>query len=183
MNTASSNFWISGLQTSNRLLRDGLNDEAETQLQTEAGVSYGTVAYMSPEQARARQVNAQTDIFSFGIVLYEMVTRKQPFTGETINHTIVAILEKEPPPLSEFAKNYPPEIERIIFKALAKNKDERYQSAKDLLVDLKNLQKRLEFEGTFGAFADRRHFRLYKPAQPNSNCRSGDAGFRSREDK
>jgi serine/threonine-protein kinase len=147
------------------VVADGLNEEAETQMQTEAGVVMGTVAYMSPEQARARPVNAQTDIFSFGIVLYEMVTRKQPFTGETINHTIVAILEKEPPPLSEFAKNYPPEIERIIFKALAKNKDERYQSAKDLLVDLKNLQKRLEFEGTFGALPTDGDFRYMKPAQ------------------
>jgi serine/threonine protein kinase len=80
----------------------------------------GTVSYMSPEQARAQRVDARTDIFSFGIMLYEMLTGQQPFTGETFSHTIVAILEKEPPPLSQFISSFPPEIERIIKNCLAK---------------------------------------------------------------
>ncbi len=120
--------------------------DTDTIMQTQAGVILGTAAYMSPEQAGGNTVDTRTDIFSFGVVLYEMLTRRQPFTGDTIIHRIVAILEKEPPPLSHFVKNYPPEIERILFKTLAKNADERYQSAKDLLTDLKSLQKRLEFE-------------------------------------
>ncbi|MFN2393913.1 MAG: serine/threonine protein kinase, partial [Pyrinomonadaceae bacterium] len=99
---------------------------------------------MSPEQARGKTVDARTDIFSLGVVLYEMLAGQQPFTGETINHIIVAILEQEPPPLSQFVQDYPGEMERIVGKALAKNADERYQTAKELLTDLKSLQKRLE---------------------------------------
>jgi len=81
---------------------------------TAKGAILGTVNYMSPEQARGKRVDARTDIFSFGVVLYEMLTGEQPFRGETINHTIVAILEKEPRPVSQFISNYPPPIERII---------------------------------------------------------------------
>jgi len=125
-----------------------VDEESETkmQVQTKAGMVMGTVAYMSPEQARGALVDARTDIFSFGVLLYKMLTGEQPFTGETINHTIVAILEKEPPTLSQFVNDYPLEIENIIFKCLAKNPNDRYQSAKDLLVDLKSLQKNWDFE-------------------------------------
>ncbi len=135
------------------------DEEAQTQMQTQAGMIMGTAAYMSPEQASGKAVDARTDVFSLGVVLYEMLTRRQPFTGETIIQTIVAILEKEPLPVSQFVKDYPSEIERIIFKSLAKNKDERYQSAKDLLMDLKSLQKRLEFE-----------VELERTASPNNNA-------------
>ncbi|MBC7913672.1 MAG: protein kinase [Pyrinomonadaceae bacterium] len=128
-----------------------LDEDTETrmQVQTQAGMIMGTVAYMSPEQARGRTVDGRTDIFSLGVVLYEMLTHRQPFTGETINHTIITILEKEPPPISQFVSDYPAEIERIIKKALAKNADARYQLAKDLLADLKALQKRLDLEAEF----------------------------------
>jgi serine/threonine protein kinase len=124
-----------------------LDAEAETRMLrlTQPGMIVGTVAYMSPEQARGKTVDARTDIFSLGVTLYEMIGRRHPFLGETISHTMVAILEKEPPPLAAIVKDAPAELEQIINLALAKNADERYQSAPALLADLKRLQKRLEF--------------------------------------
>jgi serine/threonine protein kinase/lipopolysaccharide biosynthesis regulator YciM len=124
------------------------DEDAETwmQVHTQAGMILGTVAYMSPEQARGREVDARTDIFSLGVVLYEMLAGQQPFTGETINHTIVAIMENEPPALSRFIKDYPFEIEKIVKKCLAKNPTERYQSAKDLYDDIKEIKQDLDFQ-------------------------------------
>jgi len=98
---------------------------------------------MSPEQARGDETDPRTDLWSLGVVLYEMAARKTPFTGETVNHTLVAILEKEPEPL----ENAPGELQRIIRKALTKDVDMRYQSARDLLIDLKNLRRDLDFKG------------------------------------
>jgi serine/threonine protein kinase/Tol biopolymer transport system component len=122
-----------------------VNAEAETraQLQTQAGVIMGTVAYMSPEQARGNAVDARTDIFSLGAVLYEMLTGDKPFTGETVSHIIVAVIEKEAPRLSASGKQFPIELEKIIDRTLAKQLNQRYQSAKALLADLKSLQTRL----------------------------------------
>jgi eukaryotic-like serine/threonine-protein kinase len=124
----------------------GLEGSTLLQSQTAHGVILGTVSYMSPEQARGKRVDARSDIFSFGIVLYEMLTGEQPFTGETVNHTIVAILEKEPPPVSQFISGYPPEIEKIIKNCLAKKADERYSTAKSLLDDLTELRDELAFQ-------------------------------------
>ena len=114
--------------------------------QTEPGLIMGTVSYMSPEQARGRQTDARTDIWSLGVVLYEMLAGKVPFTGETMSHAIVSILEKEPPPFSTAGFAVPVDLERITFRALAKNLDSRYQTTTDLLDDLISLKKRLEFE-------------------------------------
>ena len=124
-----------------------LEPEAETSIQrlTQAGMVMGTIAYMSPEQGRGGTVDARTDIFSLGVVLYEMLTLRHPFKGETNHHTMVAILEKEPPPLARVVKDVPDELEQIINKALAKKADERYKSAQAMSNDLKQLQKRLEF--------------------------------------
>ena len=113
---------------------------------TTAGTVMGTVQYMSPEQARGLPVDARTDIFSFGVVLYEMLTGQPPFRGETQSHQIVAILEREPQPLSQVAPDVPPELVRIVGKALAKSKDDRYQTARDLAVDLKQLRRRLDVD-------------------------------------
>jgi tetratricopeptide (TPR) repeat protein len=112
---------------------------------TESGVVMGTPRYMSPEQARGEKVDARTDLFSLGVMLYEMVAGRAPFVGATTSEMIAAILRDEPPPLTSHAPDAPPELERIIGQALRKNREERYQTAADLLADLKQLQRDLEF--------------------------------------
>ncbi|HEY7910754.1 MAG TPA: protein kinase [Blastocatellia bacterium] len=113
---------------------------------TKPGVVFGTVSYMSPEQARGISVDARTDIFSLGVVIYEMVTSRRPFEGATASDLIVAILEKDPLPLARTAEHLPAQLEWIVTKALRKNRDERYQTIKDLGVDLKNLKQSIELE-------------------------------------
>ena len=123
------------------------NLEAATELRTAPGLIMGTVNYMSPEQARARDVDARSDIWSTGIMIYEMVVGTKPFGGPTSAHTIVEILEKEPPPLTEVGPaGMPLELQRIVARSLAKHPDERYQTAKDMMLDLRNLKKRLELD-------------------------------------
>ena len=113
---------------------------------TDPGTVMGTAAYMSPEQARGQNVDALTDIFSLGVVIYEMIAGRAPFEGETASHVIVSILEKEPPPLTRSSPDTPSELERIVTKALAKDKDERYQTVKDLQIDLKRLKQRRDVD-------------------------------------
>ncbi|HKO99881.1 MAG TPA: protein kinase [Pyrinomonadaceae bacterium] len=113
-------------------------------VQTEPGVVMGTTAYMSPEQTRALDVDPRTDIWSLGVVLYEMVTGKAPFKSDTASDTSAAILKSEPPPLSEWVPEIPFELERIVRKALQKDREERYQVVKDLQLDLKSLKRDLE---------------------------------------
>ena len=129
--------------------------EAETlvQDQTQTGMVMGTAAYMSPEQARGARVDARSDIFSFGCVLYEALCGRKPFAGETINHTIVAIMEQQPVALSELIERCPAEIERITGKCLAKDARARYQTAKDLLNDLKEFKDELSFQAKLGRTA------------------------------
>ncbi|MEP6569534.1 MAG: protein kinase [Acidobacteriota bacterium] len=114
-------------------------------VKTSPGMVMGTVQYMSPEQARGNEVDARTDIWSLGVVLYEMVTGRVPFAGETPSHVIVSLMESEPPLLTRYSRS-PAELERIVTKALRKNKDERYQTASDLALDLKSLKQELEVE-------------------------------------
>jgi serine/threonine-protein kinase len=111
---------------------------------TSAGALIGTTRYMSPEQAKGTSVDARTDLWSLGVVLYEMIARKAPFGGETPTETISLILQREPPPLHTYTIEVPAELERIVNKSLTKNRDERYQSAEDLLTDLRNLKRKLE---------------------------------------
>jgi len=121
----------------------GSEDATRIQVNTNPGVVMGTVNYMSPEQARGNPTDARTDIWSLGVVLFEMLARKVPFSGDTTSHTIVSILEKEPLVL----ENVPAELQRIVRKALTKDLDMRYQSARDLLIDLKNLRRDLDIQG------------------------------------
>jgi serine/threonine-protein kinase len=115
-------------------------------LNTDAGTVMGTANYMSPEQAKGTSVDARTDLWSLGSVLYEMVAGQLPFASETPTETISLILQREPPPLTRYAPAAPAELERIVTKTLTKNRDERYQTAKDLLVDLRNLKRKLELD-------------------------------------
>ncbi|MBL8205853.1 MAG: serine/threonine-protein kinase [Blastocatellia bacterium] len=122
------------------------NEEAETaRPSTLPGMIVGTASYMAPEQAQGKQVDARNDIFSFGIVFYEMLTGRRPFAGETALESISSMLKDEPPPLRQMLSAVPSEIERIVNKTLRKDREERYQTAKDLLLDLKEAKRDLEF--------------------------------------
>ncbi len=115
---------------------------------SEPGVVRGTARYMSPEQARGLVVDARSDIFSLGSVIYEMITGRAAFEGDTASDVIAEILKGEPPPAAEFSPEVPPEIERIIGKALRKDRESRYQAIKDLLIDLQDFKKDREFQQT-----------------------------------
>jgi TolB-like protein/Tfp pilus assembly protein PilF len=117
-----------------------------TLVKTNAGVVMGTVSYMSPEQARGLEVDARTDIWSLGVLVYEMATGRLPFTGETASDVNASILKTEPPLLTRLAPEAPTELERIVSKTLSKDREERYQTAKDLVIDLKRLKQRLDVE-------------------------------------
>jgi serine/threonine protein kinase/DNA-binding NarL/FixJ family response regulator len=113
---------------------------------TTPGTILGTVQYMSPEQARGQEVDARTDIFSLGIVLYEIVAGGPPFGAKSGPDVLAAILEKEPPPLARFNDEAPAELQRIVSKCLRKEPDDRYQTMKGLLADLKELRDELALE-------------------------------------
>src|SRR5438034_6563833 len=121
-------------------------DEALLLVETNLGSVLGTVRYMSPEQAFGAQVDKSTDIWSLGVVLYEMVTGHTPFTGDTPREVMSSILEKEPPQLTTYVAHIPAELQQIVSKTLRKDREERYRSAHDLLEALKGLRHKLEVE-------------------------------------
>jgi len=127
-----------------------LRDKVQDKNSSDSGMVMGTLRYMSPEQARGEKVDARTDIFSLGVVLYQMIAGCTPFVGATGNETMAAILRDEPLPLTGHAPATPGELDRIVSRALRKSPAERYQSAKDLLADLKELKQHLELHQRLG---------------------------------
>jgi serine/threonine protein kinase/Flp pilus assembly protein TadD len=129
----------------------GVDNEAATRmLNTSPGVVMGTVYYMSPEQARGLPVDERTDIWSLGVVLYEMICGSHPFTGATPTDVIISIAEREPEPLTKRVPEAPLQLEEIVQKALAKKREDRYQTADDLQRDLRSLSRELEFQSELG---------------------------------
>src|SRR5437773_2086451 len=134
--------------TEQRLTSDDHTGETTAALQTRLGLVLGTARYMSPEQARGQTVDARSDIWSLGVVIYEMIAGIPPFHGETPSDCIASILTTEPLPLSGVLPEVPLNLESILQKALRKNSDERYQTIKEMLADLRNLKGELEAEGS-----------------------------------
>ncbi|HEX3227460.1 MAG TPA: protein kinase, partial [Pyrinomonadaceae bacterium] len=134
-----------------KLTERGAPDSAEhpegastlVQLDTSPGIVMGTVQYMSPEQARGWQVDERTDVWSLGVVLYEMIAGRAAFEAYSKNEIIAAILEREPLPISRYVPDIPRDLERVIVRALRKDREERYQVIKDLLLDLRSVRQEL----------------------------------------
>ena len=122
----------------------GAEDQTLQMVTTQAGMVMGSVSYMSPEQARGKEVDERTDIWSLGVVLYEMVTGKNPFAGETVSDSLAALIHVEPEPLDAYVEDIPEELQWIARKTLRKKADDRYQSIKDLALDLKDLRYQFE---------------------------------------
>src|SRR5436190_8181754 len=141
-------------------------DEALLLVETNLGSVLGTVRYMSPEQARGGHVDQTTDIWSLGVVLYEMLTGHAPFSGDTPGEVMSSILEKEPPPLTRYIARAPAELQQIINKTLRKDRTGRYRSSQDLLKALKDLRRNLEFESFFmnGFFDEVKRRKVYRVA-------------------
>jgi eukaryotic-like serine/threonine-protein kinase len=116
-------------------------DTTRTALKTDAGIVVGTAAYMSPEQARGQEVDARTDIWSLGVLLYEMVAGRSPFAGPTGTDVLAAILDRDPAPLNRFDPHTPGELQRAVSKALRKDRERRYQLVKELRLDLESLRE------------------------------------------
>jgi eukaryotic-like serine/threonine-protein kinase len=121
---------------------------------TDPGTVMGTATYMAPEQARGWRVDARADIFSLGVVLYEMVAGRAPFDGPTPIDVMTQVLERDPRPLTSFSYGAPVELQRIVAKAMRKDREERYQTVKDLLLDLKSLKRELEATTTMSYAAN-----------------------------
>jgi len=128
-----------------KIMDFGLAKVKGTTKLTKEGSTLGTAAYMSPEQAQGEEVDHRSDIFSFGVVLYELLTGKLPFRGEHHSALMYSIINEEPPPIARFNEKVTPEIERIVSRALAKDKEDRYQHADDILAEIRHERKKLEY--------------------------------------
>ena len=127
---------------------DSLDMDAPTLavVQTESNVILGSPSYMSPEQARGQKLDARTDIFSLGVMIYEMIAGRKPFLGDTVVDIVASILNQHPDPLAAHAPGVPDRIDRIVARAMSKDKGDRYQTARELMIALKKQKQRMEFE-------------------------------------
>ncbi|HJZ69735.1 MAG TPA: serine/threonine-protein kinase [Blastocatellia bacterium] len=122
-----------------------MGSAAETEAQLSApGLVIGTIPYMSPEQVRGEALDARSDIFSFGAVLYEMISGRSPFVSANQAETLSAILTKDPPPLARFATDVPEELQRIVGRCIEKDRERRYQTVRDVATDVDNLRRACE---------------------------------------
>jgi eukaryotic-like serine/threonine-protein kinase len=126
-------------------------EATQTAFRTDAGTVVGTIAYMSPEQARGQQVDARSDIWSLGVVLYEMVAGRSPFAASSSSDMLAAILEHEPAPLARSEPEVPAELQRVVTKALRKDRAQRYQTVQDLLLDLQALRDDVQAQRLSGS--------------------------------
>ncbi len=160
---------------------EGSEDPTRALHQTKPGVVMGTAAYMSPEQARGIDVDARTDIWSLGVVIYEMITGHRPFPGETSADMIVSVLLREPRAMSTYVRDLPSGLEWVVSKALSKDVGGRYQTSKELRIDLDKVRKRIEFDDTLirtasgdsqngGAAEDEKILSNVEPAIPTSGA-------------
>ena len=122
------------------LNEDDVSDQTITAEMTKSGTILGTVSYMSPEQAEGKVVDSRSDVFSFGVLLYQMTTGELPFRGDSSTSTLAKILEVDPPPLSVMREGLPADLERIVHRCLEKEPDNRYNDTRDLVAELRNLQ-------------------------------------------
>jgi len=160
---------LEGQETDNESALDTISRQL-----TKAGKVYGTVSYMSPEQARGRTIDARSDLFSFGIVLYEIVTGKLPFTGDGAMDTLSAILRAHPEPVAASQPEAPAELQRILDKCLEKAPRDRYQDTRDLVVDLRRLRR--ETDSQVVQRADTTSGVQIQPEKPGSSARRWVAG-------
>ncbi|HVF31056.1 MAG TPA: protein kinase [Pyrinomonadaceae bacterium] len=159
----------------------GSEDPTRAMPRTKPGMIVGTAAYMSPEQARGLHVDARTDVWSLGAVLYEMLTGRRPFSGETQADVIVAVLLTEPPPLSDVVSGIPAELQDIVSRALSKDVAGRYSAIDDLRADLEKLRKRVDLNHGFvrsgsAAEQDLREAATMISAPDGAVATAGDAG-------
>ena len=126
----------------------GMTQATRSLVQTDAGVVMGTFTYMAPEQARGVEVDARADIWALGVMMYELASHRAPFTGETRSDVLVSILEREPPPLDRVDPRIPHELQRIVAKALRKDRGQRYQTVTDLRLDLEALRSELQISSS-----------------------------------
>jgi len=142
-------------------------------IHTQPGTVMGTVFYMSPEQARGKQIDERSDIWSLGVILYEMLTAHLPFQDETASDVIASILKSNPAPVTHYEKDAPPELSRIIMKALRKNAGERYQKMSEMLAEIKDFRQETEFEakrlGKSGIVAATAATKTQNNLQPRQN--------------
>lgn len=139
--------------------------------QTQDGQVLGTPRYMSPEQALGRDIDHRTDIFSLGVVLYEMLTGQVPFAGASFGELVDKISHSQPAAIARFNYNVPPELERITLKCLQKSPERRYQTVRDLLVDLKNLEHEIEGASPLGSVESR-----WDAEEPSAHSLAGGEG-------